>query len=118
MTFKIDTGATVVLERVYQISRDGQLDQPSRELRGPDKHPLTVIGQFTAQLRRTGENVKETMETVYVAKSLLTPLVGRPAVESLQLVSTQLSEEVHVISYFLQTPCHVPISFFQKSRLS
>ena len=74
MTFKIDTGAdvTVVSEREYQRSLDGQLGQPCRELRGTNNHLLTVIEQFTAQLRRTGENPMETMETVYVVKNLQT----------------------------------------------
>ena len=108
---------------------------------------MTVIGQFTAQLRRTGENVKETMEMVYIVKNLWSSLVGQPAIEALQLVSRvdsidktvigittqfldlftrlgkmkgeyhiQLSEEVRVVPYSLQTPHHVPIPLHPKVK--
>ena len=71
MTFKIDTGADVIVvsERESQRSLDGKLGQPCRELRGTNKHLLTVI---EAQLRRTGENAMETMETVYAVKNMQT----------------------------------------------
>ena len=65
---------------------------------------MTVIGQFTAQLSETGKNVKETTETVYVVKNLQTPLVGRPAIEALQLVSRVDSIDKTVIGITTQFP--------------
>ena len=81
--FSIDTGAdvTVVPEHVYQqVAGRVSLQATNRKLCDLGHHALSVIGQFIAKLKK-GKH--ETEETVYVVRSLHRPLLGRPAIESL-----------------------------------
>ena len=52
--FKIDTGAdvTVIPQNVYCKERDGPLRCATRQLSGPSKTPLTVLGCFSANLTK------------------------------------------------------------------
>ena len=47
--FKLDTGAevTAISERSYQFISSPCLKKPQKQLRGPNKQPLEVIGTFT-----------------------------------------------------------------------
>ena len=82
--FKMDTGADVTV-----VSNDAvpKTNFPSescwKKLFGPGGTPIVVIGQFTADLQ-----FKDTVSTqdVYVVKDLHEPLLGRPAIEALNLV--------------------------------
>ncbi len=84
--FKIDTGAdvTVIPSEMHSLDRDGPLKRPTRVLSGPDKSPLTVKGSFTGQLERGKMGTKE---EVYVVDNLSKPLVGKPAIIALKLLS-------------------------------
>ena len=83
--FHIDTGAevSVIPEQVYRKVGSPPLTPPNQTLRGPSNKVLPVKGQFAAKLVR-GD--RETEQQLYVAEDLHRPLLGRPAIESLQLV--------------------------------
>lgn len=83
--FKTDTGAdvSVLLESMFKQLRGVTL-QASRSLSGPSQHPLQVCGQFTATLSHRATEVEEEM---YVVQGLETALVGRPAIETMILIS-------------------------------
>ena len=86
ITFKIDTGAdvTVVSEADYNKDTDGPLSTCNKQLSGPSREALDVCGQFTGQLQR---NSVRTTQDIYVIRSLHTPLLGKPAIEALQLLT-------------------------------
>ena len=83
--FKIGTGAdvTVIGETNYNEARDGPLQSSKTTLNGPSQTPLEVLGKFQANLRH---NDRETQDDVFVIKGLRQPLVGRPAITSLNLL--------------------------------
>ena len=78
-----DTGAevTVISEQVWREVDQPALSAPGRTLRGPDNHELPTVGKFSASFKRgvTAE--------VYIVKGLHKPLLGRPAIEKLRLLS-------------------------------
>ena len=84
--FKIDTGAEVsaINETTFNNLRDVQLKKPTRSLYGPAMAPLTVVGQFTANLTFRQITCKQ---TVFVVKDLKNNLLGLPAIASLNLIS-------------------------------
>ena len=84
--FKIDTGAEVsaINETTFNNLRDVQLKKPTRSLYGPAMAPLTVLGQFTANLTFRQITCKQ---TVFVVKDLKNNLLGLPAIASLNLIS-------------------------------
>ena len=92
MEFKIDTGAnvTVIPEADYCKDQDGPLRISERSLTGAGQHPLHVCGQFLGCLKR---KEVELQQEVYVVKGLRKPLLGRPAIEGLGVVSQ--IEQVH-----------------------
>ena len=61
-----------------------------RSLTGAGQHPLHVCGQFLGCLKR---KEVELQQEVYVVKGLRKPLLGRPAIEGLGVVSQ--IEQVH-----------------------
>ena len=53
-------------------------------LRGPSSAPLTVIGKFSGQLQK---GIRLYMKIlIFVVKNLHSPILGHPAIETLQLV--------------------------------
>lgn len=88
--FKIDTGAdvTALPAEVYGDIAGGldvtRLGASTRPLFGPGGNVLNVLGVARETLRR-GEKMAE--EDIYVVKDLHTALLGRPAIQQLQLVS-------------------------------
>ena len=84
--FKLDTGAEVTaISRQTLMSLGKQkLDKPEKNLYGPSRTPLQVIGQFTAKLSR-GENT--ITQPVYVVDGLKTNLLGLPAITQLNLAA-------------------------------
>ncbi len=82
----IDTEAevTVISEEAWKKVGQPALSPPDRTLRGPDAHKLPTTGQFTANLSTEERN---TEEEVYVVRGLHKPLLGRPAIDKLSLVS-------------------------------
>ena len=85
--FKIDTGAdvSVISDTTYKgLTRKASLRPPRKSLTGPSCQPLEVCGQFTGTLQH-GDCTA--CEEIFVVKSLQMSLLGRPAIESLGLVS-------------------------------
>ena len=82
----IDKGAevTVISEEAWRKIEQPALSPPNRTLRGPDTHKLPTAGQFTARLSKDEHNEDE---EIYVVKGLHKPLLGRPAIDKLRLVS-------------------------------
>ena len=83
--FKLDTGAdvTVVPEHIFKKTHRW-LQESKIKLTGPGQQPLDVCGVFEAQIQ---SHEKATTQNVYVIRGLKTPLLGRPAIEALSLVS-------------------------------
>ena len=86
MRFKIDTGAdvTVIPEPLYLQTGIGNLQKSSRQLFGPGQSKLSVKGVIKGNLK-TG-NGKESTQEIYVVENLKEPLLGRPAIDALNLV--------------------------------
>ena len=86
LTFKIDIGAdvTALPDSVYDRTHDGPLQTANRVLRGPSKQTLNVRGYITAKLSRDQTEVED---KIYIVKGLQQPLVSRPAIQALNLVS-------------------------------
>ena len=82
--FEIDTGAdvTVISQTAHKEIGSPPLSPPQRILRGPCNQALPVKGQFTVKLRR-GD--RETEQEVYVVGKLRKHLLGRPAIQALDL---------------------------------
>ena len=93
LDFKIDTGAdvTVIPTYAYRKSKHGPLKSSSRLLKGADQQPLPVIGSFTGKL---SYNNTESCEEIFVIQGLKTPLVGRPAISSLNTRITKRFPEL------------------------
>ena len=84
--FSIDTGTdvTVISEHIYQQAAGKINLQPtSHKLCGRSWYTLLVMGKCVAKLKRGNCEIKE---TVYVVRSLHQSLLGRLAIESLDLV--------------------------------
>ena len=83
--FKLDTGAdvTVVPEHIFKKTHRW-LQESKIKLTGPGQQPLDMCGVFEAQIQ---SHEKATTQNVYVIRGLKTPLLGRPAIEALSLVS-------------------------------
>ena len=85
ITFKLDTGAdvTVISKSLSNQIVEGTLQPPKKTLLGPDQKTLPVIGQFTASFK---SGTTTCSQTVYVVSDLHMPLLGRPAIQALELV--------------------------------
>ena len=90
----INTGAevTVISECVWKSLEAPPLTFSDRTIRGPASHMLPTTGMFKAHLKAGNQNVEE---QVYVVKYLHRSLLGRPAIETLQLVTVAQVEGVH-----------------------
>ena len=84
--FKVDTGAdvSVLPEEHYQPGRDGALESTTRKLSGPVGNKLKVLGKISGYIKRGGEH---TIQEIYVVRGLTRPLLGKPAIEALQVVT-------------------------------
>ena len=86
VTFKLDTGAdvTVIPMGVLRRQREKTKLYPAQKrLHGPNNQELPVRGCLKATLAYRNATV---VEEVYVVPGLHTPLLGRPAIESLGLI--------------------------------
>ena len=83
--FEIDTGAevSVISRKTHEEIGSPSLQTPQRILRGPCNRPLPVKGQFTGKLR---QGDREAEQEMFVVGNLRRQLVGRPAIEALNLV--------------------------------
>ena len=87
VTFKMDTGAdvTVIPMSVLRRQRETKTLYPAQKrLHGPNNQELPVRGCLKATLAYRNATV---VEEVYVVPGLHTPLLGRPAIESLGLIT-------------------------------
>ena len=84
--FKIDTGAEVsaICEATFSSLTSVKLNKPTKNLQGPDRKPLNVLGSVHVCLKY---KEKCTTQEVHVIKGLNHNLLGLPAVEALQLVA-------------------------------
>ena len=92
MQLHIDTGAevTVVTEEIWKAVGQPPLAHADRKLRGPDSHLIQAQGTFVATMQL---DKQETKEEVFVVKDLAKPLLGRPAIEALNLMQRIASIE-------------------------
>ena len=85
--FKIDTGADVSVipaELFDNAHIRTTLSPPTKTLKGPNQKPLDVVGSFTCHLQKGDRRIED---RVYVVKDVSQPLLGRPAIERLGLLS-------------------------------
>ena len=66
------------------FNNDGPLSTCNKKLSGPSREALDVCGQFIGKLQR---NSVSTTQDIYVIRGLHTPLLERPAIEALQLLT-------------------------------
>ena len=83
--FEIDTGAevTAISKKAHKEIGSPTLSPPERTLHGPSNDKLLVKGKFTATL---GNGIRETEQELFVVEDLHRHLLGRPAIEALDLV--------------------------------
>lgn len=84
--FDIDTGAdvTVISTETHRRIGSPKLYTPQQALRGPSNHELVVKGQFTGKVCR---GKKEVQQKLFVVEKLHRQLLGRPAIEALNLIA-------------------------------
>lgn len=86
--FKIDTGADVTVISVTDLPKLGitcaDIRPTHKKLRGPSNQALHCIG-YTVIKFRWGENVSK--QIVYICKGLTRALLGKPAINSLKIVT-------------------------------
>ena len=84
MEFLIDTGAevTVISEASHETIGSPSLSLPKKTLKGPDNHTLPVAGYFAGRLHQGTRTVEQ---EIYVVRNLHKQLLGRPAIEALEL---------------------------------
>ena len=92
--FQIDTGAdvSVISEDQYQELQVPELKPSDKSLVGPGQDKLQVCGQFTETFSYQNRTVQQ---DVYVVKGLRKPLIGRPAIMSLKLISQVNTVDVY-----------------------
>ena len=82
--FKLDTGADVSVVPDFIIPKlNATLRNTRRTLTGPDGSKLKVTGVISATLKA---NLLESKQEIFVVRNLKTALLGRPAIEALNLV--------------------------------
>ena len=84
--FKLDTGAnvSVIPTQLFESLKIDTTQPTEAKLTGAGSQPLAVQGKFEANLQNKARSSKQ---TVYVASTLSKPLLGKPAIESLNLIS-------------------------------
>ena len=86
VSLSIDTGAevSVISEEIWRAIGCPPLIQATRSLSGPDGRPIRTKGKFSETL--TLHNRTATTEELYVVSGLSKPLLGRPAIDQLNLI--------------------------------
>ena len=94
MELQIDTGAevTVITEKAWRSMGAPPVTSSDRTLRGPASHELTTLGKFGAEM--SARQNKVVIEDVYVVKGLHRCLLGRPAIEKLELLAVNTIAQV------------------------
>ena len=87
LIFKVDTGAdvTVISMNDYKtIAPEMTMNKPDRVLLAANTKPLNVKGFINCKIT---SSVKASDEKIYVVQNLKTPLLGKPAINSLEIIS-------------------------------
>lgn len=85
VNFKLDTGADVTVVPEQCVPKSARpLQKSAKELLGPGRKKLSVLGKFNTTLAYKGIT---SVQEIYVVEDLQEPLLGRPAIEALQLVT-------------------------------
>lgn len=82
--FKIDTGADVTVLPEKEVPKNVVLQPVKKKLFGPSRKQIRVVEKFAATLQH---NDKIVVQDIYVIRGLEEPLLGRPAIMELQLLS-------------------------------
>ena len=84
--FKLDTGAdvSVISEEIFKTLEISSLHTTDTNLTGAGSQPLQMCGKFEADLQYKARNSRQ---TVYVVSTLNKALLGKPAIESLNLIT-------------------------------
>ena len=84
--FKLDTGAevTAVSQESWQLLGKPPLSTSDKQLFGPARNPLQVLGQYKGHLSYKG---RASTQQVFVVKGLKNNLLGLPAIRALNLVA-------------------------------
>ena len=72
----------VISQKAHREIGSPKLYHPQRTLRGPSNYALPVKGQFMGKLQKGNREVEQEL---YVVENLRKQLLGRPAVEALEL---------------------------------
>ena len=88
MKFKIEIGAdvTVIPEPVFMQTGITRIQSTNKELFGPNQAKLSVTGKIRATLKTATS--KTTEQDIYIEKNLKEPLLGRPAINALNVIAT------------------------------
>jgi len=86
VSFKLDTGAevTAITEKSLELVGSPKLNQPTRNLCGPNRQPLSVRGSLSAHLH---QGQYSCTHEVFVVKHLSQNLLGLPAIKDLHLLT-------------------------------
>ena len=86
LNFKIDTGAdvTVISDKDFKGIKGQTLIKSDTKLSGPGNSKLNVLGKFQCMLESQD---KFSVQDIYVVKGLTKPLLGRPAIQALGIIS-------------------------------
>ena len=98
LQFKVDTGAdvTVISEEQFKRLNFGKLAKSDKTLFGPGNEKLRVIGKFESEIE---SNDKIIVQDIYVVKGLHQALLGRPAINALNLIPMMKLDEIKTGGY-------------------
>ena len=84
MEFRIDTGAdvSVIPDRCFKNKES--LKKTEKKLFGPGGTKIDVVGVFRATIEK--DKSKKTDQDLYVVKGLKKPLLGKPAIDALDII--------------------------------
>lgn len=83
--FKIDTGADVsVMPSNIKLNNEIRLQPTTKILKGANGKELSILGKATIKMSYKNNTC---FETVYFTEGLVQPLLGKPAIENLHILS-------------------------------
>ena len=83
--FRIDTGADVTVVPDSYFKTTEKLQKTDKKLYGPGGSKIEVLGVHKASMETKKQNSK-TVQDLYVVRGLKKPLLGRPAIQALDLL--------------------------------
>ena len=85
--FRIDTGADVTVVPETYFRKLDSLEETDKQLYGPGGSMLEVVGIHKATMQtKNSSTVQKTVQDLYVVRGLQKPLLGRPAIQALNLL--------------------------------